>query len=173
MIGLESLRWSLTLVFAVATGFHLVRLLRGDAPEEAFHVVMGAAMIAMIWPWGGAVPATLWITGFAFSTGWFASRAVRPARDRTAPILFASGTAAMVWMSAAPHPHPHLHHAAPSSVNWVDAALGGYLVAAALWWLVRGMRLDAATPAELTPHWPAVCHALMSAGMGLSLLAIG
>lgn len=171
MIGLESLRWSLTLVFAVATGFHLVRLLRGSAPEEALHLAMGVAMIVMIWPWGGAVPPALWTTGFAFSTGWFASRAVRPAAGRTAPLLFAGGTAAMVWMSAAPH-HQH-HHGTTATATWVNAALGGFLVAASGWWLVRGMRLGATTPAELTPHWPAVCHGLMSAGMGLSLLAMG
>ncbi|HEX5202226.1 DUF5134 domain-containing protein [Paractinoplanes rhizophilus] len=204
MIGLESLRWSLTLAFAVATGFHLARLLRPGAGAErisdALHLLMGGSMIVMIWPWGGGVPAGVWAAGFTVSTGWFAARAVRAGGWRfaepgvrwpvctaagAAAVYFATSAAAMVWMSVA-MPAPHQHHlgtAEPAigpatgpdigpAAAWVSAALGGYLVAAALWWVARGMRLAPAGPHGATPHWPALCHAMMSAAMGLALLAM-
>jgi hypothetical protein len=66
----------------------------------------------------------------------------------------------------------HEHAAAAGYPAWVSAALGAYLVAAALWWAVRGMHLRPATIAPQAPRWPEVCHATMSAAMGLALLAM-
>ncbi|GAA2625650.1 DUF5134 domain-containing protein [Paractinoplanes durhamensis] len=175
MIGLESLRWILTLAFGGAAAFHLVRWLRRAEPrhEDALHLLMGLSMIVMIWPWGDAVPESAWITMFTLSAGWFLARAVASAR-RMVPLFFASAMSAMVWMSAAAPTggHAHLH---PMGRNWVSAGLGGYLVAASVWWLVRGMRLGRLSPtgADLRPvDWPALCHGTMSAGMGLALLAM-
>jgi hypothetical protein len=179
MIGLESLRWSLTVVFAIATAFHLTRVTRPAATaeervSEALHLLMGASMIVMIWPWGAAVPSTWWISGFALSTGWFTAHAVRPAADRAAPVFFATAAATMVWMSAAPKGH-HMAGMAHGP-DWISTALGAYLVAAALGWVIRGMRLgrlgSGGPPPERPPHWTAVCHGVMSAGMGFSLLAM-
>ena len=183
MIGLESLRWALTCALAVATMFHLVRVLRPAGAgfvDEVLHLFMGGSMIAMIWPWGSGVPAGVWVTGFTLSTGWFVSRAIVATGSRLAPIYFASATAAMLWMAATTSTGKsemsrmgHAHAAAAGYPAWISAALGAYLVAAALWWTVRGMQLrPAAVPAPQTPRWPEVCHATMSAAMGLALLAM-
>jgi uncharacterized protein DUF5134 len=162
----------LTLAFGGAAGFHLVRWLWRAQPghEDALHLVMGLSMIVMIWPWGGAVPESAWITVFTLSAGWFLARAV--GARRAVPLFFASAMAAMVWMSAAAPAGPHRHGV---HRNWVSAGLGAYLVAAAVWWAVRGMRLGrlSAAGADLRPpDWAALCHATMSAGMGLALLAM-
>jgi hypothetical protein len=127
------------------------------------------------------VPAGVWVTGFTLSTGWFVSRAIVATGSRLAPIYFASATAAMLWMAATTstdqnavpgmagmgHEHPVAGYPA-----WISAALGAYLVAAALWWAARGMRLHPAGVAPPSPRWPDVCHATMSAAMGLALLAM-
>jgi len=183
MIGLESLRWSLTLAFAAATAFHLARVLRparADLVSEVLHLFMGGSMIAMIWPWGTSVPASVWITGFTLSTGWFVSRAVLATGRRLAPAYFASATAAMMWMSAAMPAEQHAEmpgmshepHQVAGYPAWISAVLGAYLVAAALWWIVRGMHLKPTAPAARSPHWSSVCHATMSAAMGLAFLAM-
>ena len=184
MIGLESLRWALTCALAVATMFHLVRVLRPAGAgfvDEVLHLFMGGSMIAMIWPWGSGVPAGVWVTGFTLSTGWFVSRAVVATGSRLAPIYFASATAAMLWMTATTSTEksemsgmggvPHAH-AAAGYPAWISAVLGAYLVAAALWWTARGMHLRPAAMAPQSPRWPEVCHATMSAAMGLALLAM-
>jgi hypothetical protein len=178
MIGVESLRWALTLAFVVATAFHLTRVVRpggGDRVSEFLHLFMAGSMIPMIWPWGATVPPSVWITGFTLSTGWFVSRAILATGSRLPPAHFATATAAMLWMCAAMpaaghHDMPGMRPAAAYPA-WISAALGGYLVAAALWWTVRGMRLQPAVVAAWTPRWTEVCHATMSAGMGLVLLA--
>ncbi|GIM90801.1 DUF5134 domain-containing protein [Paractinoplanes toevensis] len=161
MIQLESLRWMLTLAFGAAAAFHLVRWLwrTGALHEDALHLVMGLSMIVMIWPWGDAVPESTWITVFTLATGWFAARAAYARRGM--PLFFASTMGAMVWMSAGGHQHP-----------WVSAGLGGYLVAASVWWLIRGMRLSATTVDTRPADWTALCHGTMSAAMGLTLLAM-
>jgi Domain of unknown function (DUF5134) len=170
MIGLDALRWTLTLAFAGTIVFHLVRWLRRAGPghEDALHLVMGVAMIVMIWPSGQAVPRGAWIAGFALSAGWFLARAVDS--RRLVPLFFATTMGAMVWMTvAAPAgAHAHLHH---PRRDWVSAALGAYLVAASVGWVVRGMRLAPAAGSR-PPDWPALCHATMSGGMGLALLAM-
>jgi hypothetical protein len=181
MIGLESLRWALTGAFAVATVFHLVRVLRPAGAgfvDEVLHLFMGGSMIAMIWPWGSGVPASVWVTGFTLSTGWFVSRAIVATGSRLAPIYFASATAAMLWMAATTStdqnavPGMVYEHAVTGYPAWISAALGAYLVAAAVWWAVRGLRLRPAVAEPQSPRWPEVGHATMSAAMGLALLAM-
>src|SRR5690242_2802752 len=104
MIGLESLRWLLTVAFGGAALFHLHRILRParafPAPtgehllSEALHLVMGISMIAMIWPWGGHVPVAIWLVVFALSTGWFMARALWSAGHRLVLGYFATMMAA-------------------------------------------------------------------------------
>jgi len=184
MIGLESLRWALTCALAVATMFHLVRVLRPAGAgfvDEVLHLFMGGSMIAMIWPWGSGVPAGVWVTGFTLSVGWFVSRAILATGSRLAPIHFAGATAAMLWMAATTSTrksemsgmgHEHMTVGRPA---WISAVLGAYLVAAALWWTARGMGLRPGTMAPLgpqpglavagsvsappqLPRWPEVSH---------------
>jgi hypothetical protein len=186
MIGIEPLRWALTAAFAAASAFHLVRSVRPAGsegrPAESLHLLMGVSMIVMIWPWGGAVPVAGWIAVFVAAGGWFAVRAVRAAR-RLAPAFFASAMAAMVWMGAAMPAHAASHHAMPGMAAgagptaWVSAVLGGYLMAAALWWVAGGMRLGTVRPALAVAaahpvRWSWLCHGVMSAAMAVALLAM-
>ncbi|WP_051808916.1 DUF5134 domain-containing protein [Actinoplanes subtropicus] len=183
MIGLASLRWALTCALAVATMFHLVRVLRPAGAgfvDEVLHLFMGGSMIAMIWPWGSGVPAGVWVTGFTLATAWFVSRAILAPGRRHAPIYFASATAAMLWMAATTSAGKGGmagmsgmgQTATTGHPAWISAALGAYLVAAALWWTARGMHLRPAGVVPQAPRWPEVCHATMSAAMGLALLAM-
>lgn len=196
MIGLESLRWLLTVAFGSTAVFHLVRCLRpipawpSPAAEhrvsETLHLVMGLSMIVMIWPWGEIVPMPVWIVLFALSTGWFVARTVWATRRRAVPAFFATVMATMVWMGASvPAQATAGDHAGMAMAGmqrapigyagWCSALLGGYLVLAALWWAGRGMRiggLATATAVSRPLGWPALCHAVMSAGMGVALLTM-
>jgi uncharacterized protein DUF5134 len=183
----ESLRWVLTVAFVVASAYHLARVPRtagADRVSEAAHLTMGVAMVAMIWPWGGVVPPAAWVGVFTASTGWFVVRALRSAGRRGVLGLFASSMAACAWMGATTPAQASPAHGMPMPVEGahlttaglVSGLLGGYLVVAALWWFARGLRLGglATTPAPgpRPPSWSALCHGLMSAGMGLALLAM-
>jgi uncharacterized protein DUF5134 len=165
MIGEERLRWLLTVLFAAVTAFHLVRsgCPGGRAAHrisEALHAITSGAMIVMIWPWGASVPAAVWILVFTMSAWWFTARAVRWAQRRIDHVFFATTMAAMIWMAA-----------------WMPAPASPYLVAASMWLAGRGLHLgelSAATSRAVRqpPNWLALCHATMSAGMGLALLAM-
>lgn len=196
MIGLEPLRWLLTVAFGGASVFHLVRCLRParccpPAGEhrisEALHLVMGVSMVMMIWPWGDRFPAAVWMTVFMGSTGWFVARAVRSTGRRLVLGFFASVTAAMVWMGAsmpaqagprhdgAAMPGMTMAGGSPGVTGWISGILGGYLVLAAFWWVLRGMRISGLATAGAAPQslgWTSLCHGVMSAGMGLALLTL-
>jgi hypothetical protein len=197
----DSLRWALTAALALASAYHLTRVPRvaGAARVgEVLHLTMGVSMIAMLWPWGSAVPASLWVSVFTASTGWFLFRALRSTGRRVVSGLFAGSMATMVWMgatmpamaSAGAHDHGpsmatdmatdmagmtmgsgHL-----TTAGTISGLLGGYLVLVAGWWFVRGLRLGGlattAAPGPRPVSWSAICHGLMSAAMGLALLAM-
>jgi hypothetical protein len=197
MIGLASLRWVLSAVFVLTSGFHLGRCLRprrlpGPVAEnwisEALHLIMGISMIVMIWPWGAIVPVPVWAAVFTASTGWFAARTRRSAR-RLVPIFFASSMATMVWMGVSMPAQASstdrsgmvmegmtMSNGPVGVAGWISGLLGGYLVAVAFWWFARGLRLGPAPavagrgPQPLS--WSSLCHGLMSIGMGLALLAM-
>jgi hypothetical protein len=201
MIGLESLRWLLTAAFAGAAAFHLVRCLGPSALRsartadhrfsEALHTVMGTSMIVMIWPWGEVVPPAVWIAVFTMSAGWFIAGVAWSVERRLVPAFFATVMGAMVWMGASmPAPASTVHghadmtgmvpdggagHGLIGYAAWVSATLGGYLLLAAFWWIGRGLRIGGLSTAMAAPRpvgWVALCHGVMSAGMGLVLLAM-
>ncbi|MDT5042610.1 MAG: hypothetical protein QOE51_3595 [Actinoplanes sp.] len=201
MIMLESLRLLLTAAFGGASLFHLVRCVKPDIAHphpagehrfsELLHLLMGSAMIVMIWPWGGLIPAPVWVALFTLSSGWFLARALWTTGRRAVPVFFATAMGAMVWMGAmtpaqtSSHDHAEMAGTAgmsnagvPSSwhyTGWISAALGGYLVLAAVWWVVLGLRIGGLASATAEPrptNWTALCHALMSAGMGVALLTM-
>ncbi|MEU1839369.1 DUF5134 domain-containing protein [Micromonospora chersina] len=104
--------------------------------SEMLHMVMGLSMIAMIWPWGAAVPAVAWIVIFMMSTGWFAVRAVWTPGGRALPTFFATATGTMVWMGASTPGHASavghngvdmagMGHAPVGCAGWAGALLGG------------------------------------------------
>jgi Domain of unknown function (DUF5134) len=160
MIGLEPLRWALTVALAAASAFHLVRSVRPAGtegrPAESLHLLMGVSMIAMIWPWGGVVPVAGWVAVFAGATGWFVIRAVRSVA-RLIPVFFASTMAAMIWMAVTMPAHAPGHPAmsgmsgSPGPAGWIDGTLGVCLMGAALWWLAAGMRLGSVGPLPADP----------------------
>jgi hypothetical protein len=198
----ETLRWLLTVALAGATVFHLGRAVRPRLRHEhriaeSLHAAMGLAMVAMLWPFGRAVPVSAWLVVFAGSAGWFAAQASRAGKGRIVPIYFASAAAAMVWMSgtmpaagpsampgtsamAADMAMPGMAHPAGGRTLWAAAAIGGYLVAAGLCWLLGGLRLGALRPAaapqdtaaRCATHWPALCHGVMGLSMGLAVLTM-
>jgi hypothetical protein len=168
MIGLESLRWVLTVAFGGTSVFHLVRCLRPAVrPEpvgaawisETLHLLMGVSMLAMIWPAGDVVPAPVWVAVFTASTGWFVVRALRSAGRRLVLGFFATSMAIMVWIGASiPVPASAAHGSGtgtdPMAMDgmamgggrlgpaaWTSGLLGGYLLVAAFWWFFRGLRL--------------------------------
>jgi hypothetical protein len=191
----ESLRWALTVALALASAYHLTRVPRvaGAARvAEVLHLTMGVAMIAMLWPWGSAVPASAWVAVFTASTGWFLFRALRSTGRRVVSGLFAGSMATMVWMGATMPAMASAGAHGPSmetdmagmtmgsghltTAGTISGLLGGYLVLVAGWWFVRGLRLrglaTAAVPGPRPVSRPAICHGLMSAAMGLALLAM-
>jgi hypothetical protein len=107
------------------------------------------------------------------------------ATRRFAPAFFATATGAMAWMGAAMPAQaagvmPGMTmHPSTASAAWLSGALsgalGGYLVLAAIWWTLRGLRLHRLSTAPAAPQpvsWGSLCHGLMSAGMGLALLTL-
>lgn len=187
MIGLASLRWKLTAAFTAVAVFHLVWMpmaTPGGQPQVITrrvsglcHFTMCVAMIVMVWPWSGTIPVAVWLVVFTTSAVWFVLRAARSSRRRVVSAFFATAAAAMVWMGmstpANASSYGHNHHASMGYTAWISAAMGGYLVLAAAWWAIHGMRLGSlSSPATQAPNWSALCHGVMSGGMGLALLAM-
>ncbi|OZC76937.1 hypothetical protein CH274_19925 [Rhodococcus sp. 06-418-5] len=114
MIGDTSLRWITTALFVFAAGYCVYRIIRAAnwnvRIDHGFHLVMCAAMIAMVWPWGLGVPLLPQGAFFAAATVWFAISAARTAPSTTdvdehphGPAMggyHAFMMAAMVWMVA-------------------------------------------------------------------------
>lgn len=161
---------------------------------EMLHLLMGVSMIAMIWPRAAPIPVLCWVPVFAGAGIWFTIRSLRPGSRDAASVYSASMSAAMVWMgltelldgptalggptATTGHQTHDMAVSGPgvASATWVSGALGAYLVAAACWWWARGMRVTTlggwgTTTARESIQWIAVCHGLMSAAMGLALLA--
>ncbi|MFD1934382.1 DUF5134 domain-containing protein [Nonomuraea mangrovi] len=161
---------------------------------DVAHATMAAGMAVMVWPWE-VVPS--WLQGlvFAIVALWFlmlaaspdvAHRAVagdhpmeagmRGTSRRLANLHHASMAVAMTWMIVTLHGHAEgvaaiPHHAAvgaagavlvaPPPPHGVVAALAGYFVLAAVPWLAGAVRRRRAHR---------LCHAALSAGMGVMLL---
>jgi len=187
----EVLRWLLTVTITVSTAFHLHPALRPSLTQnhritEFLHVVMGAAMVAMLWPFGRLIPASTWLVLFTGSAGWFAVRASLIPEQRIVTVHFASTAAAMAWMGNAtppmPMPDSHIHPGQTSTVAaaYTAAVIGGYLIVAGLCWVLNGLRLGTLRPtapapeAATTPrwHWPTLNRGIMAISMGMTALAM-
>jgi hypothetical protein len=92
MIGSESVRLTLTVLFAVLGAWYLASAAaaargtekgqRGQALGSALHVLASAAIISMFWSWGAGVPVIAQVTVFTAAAGWFAGQAIfGPAGD--------------------------------------------------------------------------------------------
>lgn len=114
MIDTPVLRWLLTLLFA-ATALWCARVMLLPAirmtarVDAAWHVLMGAAMVAMAWPWGMGVPTTPQTVLFVLACAWFLGRTAFGAGHdhggahsarRVSGVHHAAMMAAMAWMVA-------------------------------------------------------------------------
>lgn len=114
MIATPGLRWILTVLFAVIVAYSLYRATRpGDTLWarliQVLHALMGAAMLAMVWPWGMKVPALAECIAFGLATAWFLLLAVLPGptlrtsvgggHPRLHNALHATMMGAMAWMA--------------------------------------------------------------------------
>ena len=121
MIAQTGLRWTLTALFAVVTAFGLYQTARPVATgprgvpaarlTHLLHAVMGAAMLAMAWPWGTRLPVLPQAVLFGAAAVWFLLVAVVPGsalrnaisggHARIHSVLHAAMMGTMAWMVAA------------------------------------------------------------------------
>lgn len=86
MVGSAAVRWTLSAVFALTAAYYLYGLARREerrhgprlVVDDALHVVMGAAMITMLWSWGLAVPVMVYVLVFTSAALWFVARGLFP-----------------------------------------------------------------------------------------------
>lgn len=75
MITNAFLQWMLSVVFLAIAAYALVRAIRAralvDRVSYGTHVLMGAAMFTMVWPWGMQLLLVPQIVVFGLSTAWF------------------------------------------------------------------------------------------------------
>ncbi|MER7015427.1 DUF5134 domain-containing protein [Saccharopolyspora sp. NPDC000359] len=215
------LRWLLTALFTASALWGLHRLVRaepispvsarGVAGQEvpgtpavrisaAAHVVMSAAMIAMCWPWGMALPVIPQLVVFGAAVAWFLALTANArwctGHRRWQQAHHAVMAAGMCWMLAAmpalmshqPTGSGHGHHhsmgagvlaSAPATapvnaVAVVCLVLGGYFVLTSLPWLSVAVDIGrcARTRPQRAAAYEAACHAGMAVGMGVVLLTL-
>jgi hypothetical protein len=155
--------WALTVLFSGTALWFLVgcarpRACTSDRLTRGSHVLMGVAMVAMIW--GTDLPVWLQVAYFGAVTLWFAGLATLP--DRTEGLRdthHALMGAAMVWMVVT----MSIGHRTALAV--VTAVMAWYFVAAAVPFGYVALR-------RRTRAMDAVGHAAMSVGMGVLLLGM-
>ncbi|MEV6627033.1 DUF5134 domain-containing protein [Amycolatopsis sp. NPDC051106] len=175
--------WALTAVFAALALPCVLRLVRLDYQRlgpgvrhgDLAELLLVVAMVAMLSPVGGPIPAAGWQAVLVLTAGWFA---VAWWRNR-ACAHHALSAAAMLYMVTA-MPHGGTAHGPWLTMATMDARLAlplvavaaaGYFVldaARAGVLVVRGSAVAAGGPGQASR---AVCRAVMGAGMGYMLLA--
>ncbi|AWK11973.1 DUF5134 domain-containing protein [Streptomyces spongiicola] len=169
MIAGNGLRWILTVVFAVPVMYGTWRACApgteaGDRVDQAFHVVAGSLMIAMVWPWGTVLPTGPQLIALVAGAAWFLGSA--PLRAATGARVAASYaalphavmTAAMAWMVAV------MGTASPGHGGGTHAHAGAHVP-----------DVSGATLMRLTGAWPrpaAVGLAVLLVAIGLRWLAL-
>lgn len=176
--------WALTAVFAALALPCVLRLVRldygrlGDGVRhgDLAELLLVAAMVAMVSPVGGPIPAAGWQAVLVLTAGWFA---VAWWRGRAGCAHHALSAAAMLYMVTA-MPHGGMAHGPWLTMSTMDSRLAlplvavaaaGYFVVDAAWsgvLVVRGPAVAAAGPGQASR---AACRAAMGAGMGYLLLA--
>jgi hypothetical protein len=101
-------QWLLTAGFTGTGLYYLARVAaaaykRRLLVDEGLHAVMSAAMVAMWWTWGAAVPTIGYVTAFTAATFWFVARALFTAQGtHHVPLWYHAGMmASMSWMAIA------------------------------------------------------------------------
>lgn len=155
--------WALTVVFTATAAWFLVGCARrtscaSDRVTRGMHVLMGVAMIGMVW--GTELPLWLQVTYFGAVTFWFAGLATVPHRtEGLRSMHHALMAAAMAWMVVTMSVH------SLSATAVVTAVLAWYFVAAAVPFCYGALRRRHAVV-------DAASHAAMSLGMGVLLLGM-
>ncbi|WP_206791448.1 DUF5134 domain-containing protein [Amycolatopsis sp. MtRt-6] len=181
--------WALTAVFAALVLPCVLRLVRLDYTRlghgvrhgDLAELLLVVAMVAMLSPVGGPIPAAGWQAVLALTTGWFA---LAWWRSRTCA-HHALSAAAMLYMVTA-MPHGGADHGPWLTMPAMDARVAvplvalvaaGYFVADAAWsgvLAVRGLAVvgsGSGAGAASGQASRAVCRVAMGAGMGYMLLA--
>lgn len=74
-----ALQLGLTVLFAAAAVYYLVPAVTAnplsDRVDAVLHAVAGLAMVAMLWPWGMAIPPMAGVVVFTCAAAWFAVKA--------------------------------------------------------------------------------------------------
>jgi hypothetical protein len=183
--------WALTALFAVLALPCVLRLVRLDYARlgpgirhgDLAELLLVVAMVAMLSPVGGPIPAAGWQAVLALTAGWFAAAWWRGARECAHHALSA---AAMCYMVTA-MPHADLDHGpwltmatmgSRLALPLVAVAAAGYFVVDAVWSgllalrgpVVAGPPASAGTPGSGQTS-RALCRVAMGAGMSYLLLA--
>lgn len=185
--------WALTAVVAVLALPCVLRLVRLDYARlghgvrngDLAELLLVVAMVAMLSPVGGPIPAAGWQAVLALTAGWFA---VAWWRGGAGCAHHALSAAAMLYMVTA-MPHGAMDHRPGLTVSTMDstarltlplvALAAGYFVLDAARTGVLALRgspvasagLGAEAGAGAGQASRAVCRAVMGAGMGYMLLA--
>ncbi|VVJ16922.1 Uncharacterised protein [Amycolatopsis camponoti] len=177
------LDWALTAVFATLALPCVLRLVRLDYARlgspvrhgDLAELLLVIAMVAMLSPVGGPIPAAGWQAVLVLTTGWFA---VAWWRGRTGCAHHALSAAAMLYMVTA-MPHTAMAHgpwltmgsSARLALPLVAVAAAGYFVLDAARTGVLAVRGSAVMSDGAGQASRAVCRVVMGAGMGYLLLA--
>jgi hypothetical protein len=175
--------WALTAVFAAMVLPSVLRLVRLDYVRlgpgvrngDLAELLLIVAMVAMLSPVGGPIPAAGWQAVLVLTAGWFAVAWWRGRRSGCAH--HALSAAAMFYMVTA-MPHDGMVHGPWLTMSTMDArpAVPLVAVAAAAYFVFDAARtgvLMARGPVASAPGHAsrAACRVVMGAGMGYMLLA--
>ncbi len=173
--------WFLTVVFVVLALPCVLRLVRLDYVQlgqrvrngDLAELLLVVAMVAMVSPVGGPIPAAGWQAVLALTVGWFGIAWVRGHRACAHHVLSA---AAMLYMITA-MPHGGAVHGPWLTMSTMDSRLALPVVAvlAAAYFVFDAARTGVLAlrtgPAPSGDRSRALCRMFMGAGMGYVLLA--
>ena len=175
--------WLLTALFALLALPCVLRLVRldyvrlGDGVRngDLAELLLVVAMVAMLSPVGGPIPAAGWQAVLVLTAGWFGYSAWRHRSHGCAH--HALSAAAMLYMLSA-MPHGGMVHGPWLTMSTMDARLAWPVVglAAVAYFAVDAVRSGVvatrlrgtAAPGHVSRTW---CRAAMGVGMGWMLLA--
>ncbi|KAA9158262.1 DUF5134 domain-containing protein [Amycolatopsis acidicola] len=180
-----SVAWSLTIVFALLAVPSVYRLVRLAGPGldpdirqmDVAELLMIAAMVAMVSPLGGPIPAAGWQAIFALTAGWFFVAALRGRRCCAVHHLISA--VAMLYMITAMPRHGMDHgpwltmSEMPGRLAWPALAVLGvaYFAFDATRSGFAAVRFVRGVPAREALTARPIYRAAMGAGMAYMLVA--
>jgi hypothetical protein len=180
--------WLFTALFAVLALPCVLRLVKLDYARlghgvrngDLAELLLVVAMVAMVSPVGGPIPAAGWQAVLVLTAGWFAYAAWRGRAEGHGCGHHALSAAAMLYMVTA-MPHGGMVHGPWLTMSTMDtrlawpvlaAAAAGYFAVDAVRSGVLAVRTRGAAAAAMPGHASrTLCRAAMGAGMGYLLLA--